>query len=70
MKLRPFINPRDYFAEPFPSSNIGILMCSVVSHEDKWALIKDVDCNCIVVKCVNNVVIVPLLNTFIWVYFF
>lgn len=33
IRFRLFNDPCDYFEEPFPSNNIEISMCSIVSHE-------------------------------------
>ncbi|CAH8557459.1 unnamed protein product [Schistosoma margrebowiei] len=63
LKFRTFTDPRNYFEDPFPSTDIGIFRCSVVSHEHTWISLKDIDCKCIAINCINYVVIVPLLHT-------
>ncbi|VDP57746.1 unnamed protein product [Schistosoma mattheei] len=63
MKFRYFTDPRNYFADPFPSGGIGIFMCSVVSHEHTWVSVKDIDCKCMAINCRNYLVLIPLLHT-------
>ncbi|VDP28686.1 unnamed protein product [Schistosoma margrebowiei] len=65
LKFRTFTDPRNYFEDPFPSTDIGIFRCSVVSHEHTWISLKDTDCKCIAINCINYVVIIPLLHTVI-----
>lgn len=64
MKLRSLTDERNYFEDPFHSSDMGTFMCSVVSHEHTWVHVKDIDCKCIALDCVNYLVVVPLLHTF------
>ncbi|VDP78248.1 unnamed protein product [Schistosoma mattheei] len=61
-KFRFFTDPRNYFEDPFPSSDIGIFMCSVVIHDHTWISLKDTDCKCIAINFINNLVIIPLLH--------
>ncbi|CAH8512999.1 unnamed protein product [Schistosoma haematobium] len=63
LKFRTFTDPCNYFEDPFPSSDIGIFMCSVVSHEYIWVSVKDIDCKCIAINCINYIVVIPLLHT-------
>ncbi|VDP50712.1 unnamed protein product [Schistosoma margrebowiei] len=58
-KFRSFTNSHNYFEDLFPLSVMGIFMCSIVSHEHTWVSVKDIDCNCIAINCINYLVIVP-----------
>ncbi|VDP82038.1 unnamed protein product [Schistosoma mattheei] len=65
LKFRSFADPRIYFEDPFLFADIGIFMCSVVSHERTWVSVKDIDCKCIAINFINYLVIVRLLHTFV-----
>ncbi|VDP02015.1 unnamed protein product [Schistosoma margrebowiei] len=63
LKFRTFTDPRNYYEDPFPSTDIGIFRCSVVRHEHTWISAKNIDCKCMAINCRNYLVLIPSLHT-------